>query len=63
MNIRVEGCFDGSFYFRTTDSKGNRVLVRGDSGKSETWTREIASKALDVWEHCYHYPRKSIRFV
>lgn len=57
MKIKVEPCFGNNFYFRMTDPRGNREFVHGDS-----WTKEIATSALNIWEHCYHYKRSSIRF-
>ncbi len=58
MNIRVESCLGNHMYFRMTDPKGNREFVNGD-----TWTRAIASDALEIWEKCYHYPRRNIHFI
>lgn len=59
MKVRVEHCWGGNrSYFRLTLPNGERELLRGD-----TWTRKIASEALDIAERLYGANRNSVRFI
>lgn len=55
MKVKVERCLGG--YFRLTMPGGERENVNGDE-----WTREVASRALDVCEHLYGMDRSRVRF-
>lgn len=56
MKIRVERCFGGKF--RLTTPKGEREFIR-----AESWTRAVATEALNLYQYNYHLKRSSIRFV
>lgn len=59
--IRVESTFGGhgdrAHGFRLTMPDGSREQLIGF-----TWTRKLASLALDIAEHLYGYKRASVRF-
>jgi hypothetical protein len=54
VKIRVQRCWG---YFRLINPEGQRECITG-----EEWTRELAKRALDIYENCYHYSRRNIRF-
>jgi hypothetical protein len=59
MIVQVESCWSGhpdKFHFRLTLANGTRLTVAG-----ATWTRKLASAALDLLES-EGYDRKRIRF-
>lgn len=60
MQVRVERCWCGGekFTFRLTMPDGSREFVPG-----ETWTRATAAEALNLLEHVYHVPRRTVRFT
>lgn len=59
MKVKVEACWSGgkNYYFRLTLPDGSRESVPGES-----WTRKVASQALDLIESNYKVPRRKIRF-
>lgn len=60
IRIKVESVWNGQANghgFRLTTPSGLREQLRG-----ETWTRRLASEALDLFEHVYHFKRSAIRF-
>ena len=60
MNVRVEHCYCGNnkFSFRLSFPGGGIERITGES-----WSREIASRALDMAERLYSMKRANVRFT
>lgn len=59
MKITVERCMGN--YFRLTTPCGSREFISHDEGDS--WDRNHATQALNLFERVYGMKRSSIRFV
>lgn len=60
MIVKVEACWSGGnkYTFRLTLPNGTRESVTG-----QTWTRALASEALDLLANVYGYNRRAVRFA
>jgi len=58
MTVKVQPCTSGhQSYFRLTWGDGHWQNITG-----ETWTRKVASNALDVLSTVYGLDRRNVRF-
>lgn len=63
MQVKVSHCWSGGerFYFRLEFEWHGRLCRESVGG--ETWSRKVASLALDILQNAYGRDRRKIRFV